>query len=181
MVTEADWKNWKEEDFTAYLDIIFDAFGTKRVMIGSDWPSTHCFPFFPSSDDAVRRIRASARHCEALHREILPGGARHDSGRQCGPLLPASLPLCYLTCIAATLLFDLHRFHSAVCSKQQCHQKRFITCNPRRPSSTRHFHSPRPLAPSSCPSCHYPSHSPHTPTISASSAPRRRPRSPPAA
>lgn len=47
MVTEADWKNWKEEDFTAYLDIIFDAFGTKRVMIGSDWPSTHCFPFFP--------------------------------------------------------------------------------------------------------------------------------------
>ena len=35
MVTEADWKNWKEEDFSAYLDIIFDAFGPKRVMIGS--------------------------------------------------------------------------------------------------------------------------------------------------
>ena len=39
MVTEDDWKNWKEEDFTPYLDIVFDAFGTDRVMVGSDWPS----------------------------------------------------------------------------------------------------------------------------------------------
>ena len=39
MVTEADWKNWTEADFTPYLDIIFDAFGPDRVMIGSDWPS----------------------------------------------------------------------------------------------------------------------------------------------
>lgn len=39
MVTEADWKNWKEEDFKPYLDIVFDAFGPSRVMVGSDWPS----------------------------------------------------------------------------------------------------------------------------------------------
>ncbi len=38
MVTEADWKNWKAEDFTPYLDIVFDAFGTQRTMYGSDWP-----------------------------------------------------------------------------------------------------------------------------------------------
>lgn len=38
MVTEADWKNWQEADFTPYLDIVFEAFGTKRVMFGSDWP-----------------------------------------------------------------------------------------------------------------------------------------------
>jgi len=38
MVTEADWKNWKPEDFTPYLDVVFEAFGTERVMIGSDWP-----------------------------------------------------------------------------------------------------------------------------------------------
>ncbi|KAK8791003.1 hypothetical protein WA158_005634 [Blastocystis sp. Blastoise] len=38
MVTEDDWKNWKKEDFKKYLDIIFDAFGTDRIMIGSDWP-----------------------------------------------------------------------------------------------------------------------------------------------
>jgi L-fuconolactonase len=38
MVTEADWKNWRKEDFTKYLDIIFNAFGLDRVLYGSDWP-----------------------------------------------------------------------------------------------------------------------------------------------
>jgi L-fuconolactonase len=38
MVTEADWTHWKESDFTAYLDVIFEAFGTDRIMYGSDWP-----------------------------------------------------------------------------------------------------------------------------------------------
>jgi L-fuconolactonase len=38
MVTEADWKKWAPEHFTRYLDIIFESFGTKRVMFGSDWP-----------------------------------------------------------------------------------------------------------------------------------------------
>ncbi|MFM9838230.1 MAG: amidohydrolase family protein [Cyclobacteriaceae bacterium] len=38
MVTEAHWKNWKQEDFKSYLDVVFDAFGTDRVMYGSDWP-----------------------------------------------------------------------------------------------------------------------------------------------
>lgn len=38
MVTEADWKKWKVKDFTPYLDVIFEAFGPKRVMYGSDWP-----------------------------------------------------------------------------------------------------------------------------------------------
>lgn len=38
MVTEADWKNWKPADFTPYLDIVFECFGAKRLMVGSDWP-----------------------------------------------------------------------------------------------------------------------------------------------
>jgi len=38
MVTEADWYYWKPEDFKPYLDIVFNAFGADRVMIGSDWP-----------------------------------------------------------------------------------------------------------------------------------------------
>ena len=38
MVTEADWQNWKKEDFTKYLDVVVEAFGTKRIMYGSDWP-----------------------------------------------------------------------------------------------------------------------------------------------
>jgi L-fuconolactonase len=38
MVTEAAWDSWKVDDFKQYLDIVIDAFGTDRVMIGSDWP-----------------------------------------------------------------------------------------------------------------------------------------------
>lgn len=38
LVTEADWKNWKAADFKPYLDVAFDAFGTARLMFGSDWP-----------------------------------------------------------------------------------------------------------------------------------------------
>lgn len=38
MVTEADWHNWREDDFIPYLDEVFAMFGTQRVMYGSDWP-----------------------------------------------------------------------------------------------------------------------------------------------
>jgi L-fuconolactonase len=38
MVTEADWKNWKNDDFIPYLSHITDCFGTERLMYGSDWP-----------------------------------------------------------------------------------------------------------------------------------------------
>ncbi|WP_297086599.1 amidohydrolase family protein [uncultured Draconibacterium sp.] len=38
MVTEADWANWSSSDFTPYLDVIVETFGTKRIMYGSDWP-----------------------------------------------------------------------------------------------------------------------------------------------
>lgn len=38
MITEADWKKWKEQDFKPYLDTIVEAFGTNRIMFGSDWP-----------------------------------------------------------------------------------------------------------------------------------------------
>jgi L-fuconolactonase len=38
MVTEANWQNWKTEDFFPYLDVAFEAFGAERLMFGSDWP-----------------------------------------------------------------------------------------------------------------------------------------------
>jgi len=37
-VTEADLKNWKQEDFMPYFDVVVNAFGIDRVMFGSDWP-----------------------------------------------------------------------------------------------------------------------------------------------
>ena len=38
MVTEADWNEWDDSDFTPYLDVIFEAFGADRLIFGSDWP-----------------------------------------------------------------------------------------------------------------------------------------------
>lgn len=38
MVTEASWTDWKYEDLLPYLDVVTNAFGTARLMFGSDWP-----------------------------------------------------------------------------------------------------------------------------------------------
>lgn len=38
LVTEADLQNWKTEDFAPYINVIVEAFGTDRIMFGSDWP-----------------------------------------------------------------------------------------------------------------------------------------------
>jgi L-fuconolactonase len=38
MVTEANWKTWKQEDFVPYIDVVIEAFGPNRIMYGSDWP-----------------------------------------------------------------------------------------------------------------------------------------------
>jgi L-fuconolactonase len=38
MVTEADRKNWKPDDFEVYIETVLESFGPDRVMFGSDWP-----------------------------------------------------------------------------------------------------------------------------------------------
>lgn len=38
LFTEANWKTWSAGDFYPYLDVVFEAFGTGRLMFGSDWP-----------------------------------------------------------------------------------------------------------------------------------------------
>ncbi|HEU5403176.1 MAG TPA: amidohydrolase family protein [Terriglobales bacterium] len=38
LVTEADWQRWSAADIFPYLDVVFEAFGTSRLMFGSDWP-----------------------------------------------------------------------------------------------------------------------------------------------
>ena len=38
MVTETRWRQWQPADFHRYMDIVVEAFGPDRLMIGSDWP-----------------------------------------------------------------------------------------------------------------------------------------------
>jgi L-fuconolactonase len=38
MVTEADWETWEPADLLPYLDVVFNSFGSQRLLYGSDWP-----------------------------------------------------------------------------------------------------------------------------------------------
>lgn len=38
LVTEADHQHWREADLLPYLDVVAEAFGPARLMMGSDWP-----------------------------------------------------------------------------------------------------------------------------------------------
>ena len=38
LITEADWNNWKAEDFYPFLEHVLESFGVERLMVGSDWP-----------------------------------------------------------------------------------------------------------------------------------------------
>jgi L-fuconolactonase len=37
-VTEADWNSWSGADFVPYFETVVEAFGTDRIVFGSDWP-----------------------------------------------------------------------------------------------------------------------------------------------
>jgi L-fuconolactonase len=38
LITEADWQRWTARELEPYLDVAFDAFGSGRLIAGSDWP-----------------------------------------------------------------------------------------------------------------------------------------------
>ena len=38
MVSEADMGNWTYEDLVPYMQVVLEAFGKERIMLGSDWP-----------------------------------------------------------------------------------------------------------------------------------------------
>ena len=38
MITEADHAKWNYQQLVPYMDVVLEAFGTERIMFGSDWP-----------------------------------------------------------------------------------------------------------------------------------------------
>ena len=53
LFTEADWKNWKKEDFWPYLEHITKSFTPNRMMFGSDWPVCLLAATYKQSIDLV--------------------------------------------------------------------------------------------------------------------------------
>ena len=71
MLTEADHKAWRAEQFRPYLDTVFEAFGPARLMYGSDWPV--CL-FAGSYEQAFRLVDDYARGLTDAERAGLLGG-----------------------------------------------------------------------------------------------------------
>jgi L-fuconolactonase len=81
MVTEADWRGWRKEDFNEYLDVAFDAFGPARLMYGSDWPVCLLAADYRQVHDIV------ANYCSRLsiseQEQVFGGTARRAYRLQC--------------------------------------------------------------------------------------------------
>jgi L-fuconolactonase len=65
MVTEARWRQWKPEDYRPYLDVVFEAFGPERLMIGSDWPVCTLSATYSETigivDDSIQQFSTAAQ------------------------------------------------------------------------------------------------------------------------
>jgi L-fuconolactonase len=71
MVTEADWKGWKLDDFTPYLDVVLNAFGTDRIMYGSDWPVCKLAATY---EGALKIVKDYFSKCSITEQEKFFGG-----------------------------------------------------------------------------------------------------------
>ncbi|MGA8428238.1 MAG: amidohydrolase family protein [Candidatus Sulfotelmatobacter sp.] len=74
LVTEADWRHWKPEDIFPYLDVAFVAFGTDRLMAGSDWPVCLVTGFYARTLNLVKDY--VNQHYPAAREAVLGGNAQ---------------------------------------------------------------------------------------------------------
>jgi len=56
MVTEADWKSWRVEDFAPYVSRVLEWFGPDRCAFGSDWPVCLVAGSYARVIDACREL-----------------------------------------------------------------------------------------------------------------------------
>jgi len=61
MITEAEWATWSPASLERYLDAVLNAFGSDRVMFGSDWPVCLVAGTYRQVHDLVSDY--AARHC----------------------------------------------------------------------------------------------------------------------
>ncbi|MCD6048645.1 MAG: amidohydrolase 2 [Verrucomicrobia bacterium] len=73
MVTEAKWQGWRYDHFVPYLDVVAEAFGTNRLMYGSDWPVCLLAGSYPQVHSLTQRYFASQN--EIAKAKIFGGNA----------------------------------------------------------------------------------------------------------
>jgi L-fuconolactonase len=62
--TEADTKHWQPEDVRPYIEHVIDAFGTDRIMFGSDWPVVRLAANYNEWLNLVKEITKDFSHLE---------------------------------------------------------------------------------------------------------------------
>ena len=66
IATEANWKEWSEQDLIPYMDVALEAFGPKRVMFGSDWPVARLAVEYVPWVDLCRRFISRLSETEQM-------------------------------------------------------------------------------------------------------------------
>ena len=73
MVTEAHWDAWTPATLAPFIDLVIDAFGPERLMIGSDWPvCTLAGTYERVLSAAVKRVESRLPHAVE---DVLGGNA----------------------------------------------------------------------------------------------------------
>ena len=79
MITEADQQDWNPSDLTPYVEAVIDAFGTDRVMYGSDWPVC-------TLAGSYHQVHSTLRHCLAEVLGVMDEGVErsifHDNAQR---------------------------------------------------------------------------------------------------
>lgn len=73
MVTEADRLRWKPQDLEPFLEVVFEAFTTERLMYGSDWPVCLLAAEYRQVYDVIRDY--TERHAPEGRAAIFGGNA----------------------------------------------------------------------------------------------------------
>lgn len=71
MGTEAKWGHARAADFRPYLDVVLEAFGVERLMIGSDWPVCTLAADY---SETMRVVTSYIAQFTATQREAILGG-----------------------------------------------------------------------------------------------------------
>jgi L-fuconolactonase len=74
LVTEADWRHWQPEDIKPSLDVAFESFGARRLMIGSDWPVCTVAASYSQTMAVVKDYLAA--HSTEVRDAVLGGNAQ---------------------------------------------------------------------------------------------------------
>lgn len=74
LLTEGDWRRWRSEDVVPFLDVVVEAFGPARCMVGSDWPVCTLAASYADNLGLVTRYAAALTPDE--RHAVLEGTAR---------------------------------------------------------------------------------------------------------